>query len=348
MTARNEDKADTITRDTAAKETPGERTDRTRRAFLGLLGGATTVSLAGCLGGNSTVRHGWNEVDSGTQKALYDVSMTTDGPLAIGEGGRIIARRETDWKPVTENGPAGASNGLVAAAVTADRRAVWFCGSSGAIGRYAVAGGNVTDYTAPGGKTSSWVDVAVTGPAGRERVHLLNGSGELLPARASGGSVSWGDVTKPAGGLSAEAVAYAGGTGYLCDGNGDVYRIRGGSNGGDWQRVGIDGEGATLRDLVALDDDAVDLVTENGAIYVYNSFNWLSLSASENALHAIDRAGEQGLAAGVGGTVVALTEGQWKEQETPIEETLHGVAAGSADHSAVAVGANGTILERFA
>jgi len=343
-------------------------TDRrlTRRAALAGLGATFALPLAGCLGGDSTVSHGWNAVDSNTQKALYDVVMTTDGPLAVGEGGQVLARRETDWEPVVENGPAGGSNGLVAAAVTADRRAAWFCGSSGAIGRY-TSGGNVTDYTAPGGKTSSWVDLATLGPAGRERVFLINGSGELLGGRMNAGSITWGAVTKPAGGLSVEAIAYAGSAGYLCDGNGDVYRARGGgavsstgggsgsgggggssNSNGNWQRVGIDGVGGTLRDAAAFDSDAVDVVSENGVIHVYNGFNWLSIDASEKALHAISRAGERGLAAGVGGTIVSLTEGNWRVQETPTDVTLHGVTVAGADYSAVAVGANGTILERFA
>lgn len=336
-------------------------TDRrlTRRAVLAGLGTTFALPLAGCLGGDSTVRHGWNAVDSGTEKALYDVVMTTGGPLAVGEGGQVLARRETDWEPLTENGPADASNGLVAAAVTADRRAAWFCGSSGAIGRYA-PGGTVTDYTAPGGKTSSWVDVATLGPAGRERVLLINGSGELLGGRMSAGAITWGDVTKPAGGLGVEAIAYAGGVGYVCDGNGDVYRARGvgavsstgggddGSSTGDWQRIGIDGTGATVRDLVALDADAVEIVSENGTIQIYNGFNWLSIDASQKALHAISRAGDRGLAVGVDGTVVSLTDGHWRAQETPTDATLHGVTVAGADYSAVGVGANGTILERFA
>lgn len=328
-------------------DTPAMDTGRqwTRRDVLAGFGATITVGLAGCLGGDSTTEHGWNAVDSGTQTALYDVVMTNNGPLAVGEGGQVLIRRETDWEPITENGPAGASNALVSAVVTTDRRAAWFCGSSGAIGRYAPGGGG-TDYTAPGGKTSSWVDLAVLGPAGRERVALINGSGELLSGRMNGGSLTWNDVTKPAGGLSVEALAYARGTGYLCDDNGDVYRTRG--TGNSWQRVGIDGAGGTLRDAVALDADTVDVVSENGTVHAYNGFNWLSMAVSENALHAVSRAGERGLAAGVGGTVVSLSDGRWRTQETPTDRTLHGVTVASADYSAVAVGANGTILERFA
>jgi hypothetical protein len=67
----------------------------TRRGLLAA-GGATLAALAGCSGGDPDPSgpYGWVEVSTPAGGALYDVTMTVAGPHAVGEGGRIIARRE--------------------------------------------------------------------------------------------------------------------------------------------------------------------------------------------------------------------------------------------------------------
>ncbi|KTG07648.1 hypothetical protein AUR64_02825 [Haloprofundus marisrubri] len=313
----------------------------TRRAALAT-GATALVAAAGCLGG-TRLSHGWNEVNAPTDAALYDVVMTLDGPIAVGEGGVVLGRRGSDWQAITENGPGDASNGLVAADVTDDGNAVWFVGDSGAIGRLNVVSGRVTDYSAPNGKTSSWEGLAVDGRAGRESVFAVNGSGELLPGTYGGGTVSWGQVSKPSGGESVAAIDVHRGTGYIADTGGGVYRTA--RNG--WQTVGIRGAGVSLTDLSVVDKTLVNVTTEEGDIYVYNGHNWLLVTTADSALHAIDRRSGRGLAAGVGGTVLSLESNQWQSQESPTSNTLHGCALGTASYSDVAVGANGVVLELF-
>lgn len=121
-----------------------------RRAALALAGGVT-AGLAGCLG-SSTTGHGWQRVSSPTKKALRGVVFTGRGPVAAGEGGRVLARTDEDWETVVERGPGNASNGLTGAATTGDGERVWVCGDSGAVGRYDVADGKIIDYSAPEGK----------------------------------------------------------------------------------------------------------------------------------------------------------------------------------------------------
>ncbi|WP_224270858.1 hypothetical protein [Haloprofundus salinisoli] len=321
----------------------GEQSNRaiTRRAAIST-GAAVLATMAGCLGGTRP-SHGWNEVNAPTDGALYDVVMTLDGPVAVGEGGVVVGRRESEWQAITENGPGGASNGLVAADVTDDGNAVWFAGDSGAIGRLNVVSGRITDYSAPSGKTSSWEGVAVDGRSGNESVYAVNGSGELLPGTYGGGTVSWGAVTKPSGGESVAAIDVRHGTGFVADTGGGVYR----TTGDGWRTVGIRGAGVSLTDLSVVDDALVDVTTEEGEIYAYNGHNWLSVTTGKSALHAIDRRSERGLAVGVGGAIQSLDASQWRSQESPTSNTLHGCALGSASYADVAVGANGMVLELF-
>jgi hypothetical protein len=312
-----------------------------RRDVLALAGSVVAVGFAGCLGG-STAKHGWQRVDSPTGKALRSVVVSADGLIAVGESGRVLARTDGDWETVTQNGPSGANNGLTGAAATSDGKRVWVCGDSGAVGQYAVAEDSMTDRSAPKEKTSSWEDVAVTGTAGSERVRLINGSGELLTGRNQGGTIQWGDVTKPTDGDSVNAIAARGNTGSLCDTNGNVYRK---ASGGQWQSVGIEDVTTSLHDVAMLDTDTVTVVGDDGSVFLYNGFNWLSVASAENALHAVDRRKGRGAAVGPGGTVLTVDGTEWSASDTPVSKTLHGVALGTDEYADVAVGADGTILE---
>lgn len=315
-----------------------------RRDALALAASVATTTLAGCSLGGSTVAHGWNRVDSSTGKALHDVVFTTSGPCTVGEAGRVLTRGDSEWETVVKDGPGGAGNGLFGASATADRERVWFAGDSGAVGYYDPANDESTDRSAPKGKTSSWADVAVVGPAGDERVWLINGSGELLTGTVSGGTVEWGDVTKPtAGGTSVNAIAATNSAGYVCDGNGNVARRSSGS----WSDIGIDGESASLHDVAAPGAKTATVVADDGSILRYDGFAWMSLATAENALHAVDRRHGRGLAVGPEGTVFAIEDSEWQRAETDVSTTLHGVALGTIEYADVAVGSGGTILENF-
>lgn len=315
-------------------------TRTSRRALLAATG-AAAVGLAGC--GSRSAPHGWLTVDAPDGGALYDVVVTRAGPHAVGESGRIVARRNDAWGTVVDDGPGGEGADLLAAAVTDDGRRLWAAGSSGAVARYDTVTGRLADRSAPLEKTSTWEAVAVTGPAGSERVHLVNGSGELLSGRVRGGTVRWGEVTKPTGGESATAIDYAGTTGYLGDTAGAVYR----TEGGGWTPVGVSGADATIHDLAAATPRLVNVVTDDGTVYLYTGYNWLALATADDPLHAVDRREGRGVAGGVGGTVYELADGGWTAQDTPTDATLHGVAVGRYTYADAAVGANGTVMERF-
>ena len=317
----------------------------TRRQFIAGGIAAATAAVAGCNSGGQT-EHGWIDVQTPTNEGLNAAAMTTNGPYAVGESGLVLARRGDEWRIVVERGPSGASNGLTGADATDDGRALWVCGSSGALGRYDVTEGEMTDFTAPNGKTSSWVDVAVARTGGTERVYVVNSSGELLPGRRTRRRVKWGEVVKPTGGESASAVDVAGAVAYVADTGGGVYRNDTGSRTG-WKTIGIRGADATLHDVAAVDADLVNAAADDGSIYVYNGYNWLQLHAGEKALHAVDRDRHRGLAVGTGGTVHAIEGNNWQTEETPTERVLRGCALGTSSYADVAVGTEGLVLERF-
>lgn len=302
------------------------------------------AGLGGCLEDGNDAEYGWNEIESPVEETLYDVVVTFEGPYAVGEGGRIVARRSDEWEVVTEDGPANAANRLSGAAVTDDGRHVWFAGSSGAIGQRDVLNGEATDRSAPKEKTSSWEDIAVVGRAGEERIHLINGSGELLSGTNRNGDIDWGEITKPGNGTEPTAVEFTGGTGFITDGNGGVYGTAGGD---EWQRIGIRSSDTALNDVVALNAQTINVVTGEGSIFLYNGFDWLRLEVGRNGLNAIDRSRDRGFVVGASGAVYELTDSEWKSQNTPTSKTLRGVTLGTTDYADVAVGDGGLILERF-
>lgn len=313
-----------------------------RRRTLLVTAGVAATALAGCTRDGPPDR-GWIEADSPTEKTLRDAAMTAEGPCVVGEDGRILVRRGEDWSVLDADGPAGGANGLYGAAVTDEGRRVWFCGTSGAVGRYDVVGGTVTDHSAPGGATSTWEDATVVGRAGRERIHLVNGSGELLAGSVGPDGIAWGGAREPATGASASAIDYVDGAGFLADTAGGVYRT---TDDEPWRRIGLRSESDTPRDLAALDAETVAVATNEGAITSYNGFNWLRSDRGDTALHALDREGARGLAVGANGMIHELGETGWSDEETPTSRPLYGAALGTAEDPDVAVGDNGTVLER--
>ena len=351
--------------DTAASES---RT-ASRRQVLGLLGTtAAAIGLAGCSTDDSTTPtndstttrntsmtprndsttsesgHRWKSISSPTAKTLYAVTTSANGPLAVGGSGRVLARQSDGWTTVVKRGPTGAGNTLRGAAVTSDGRNVWFAGGSGVIGQYDVKDRQLTDYSAPKGKTSTWEDIAVTGTAGGEMVHLVNGSGEYLcGTKTNEGGMKWENVAKPGGGSSMKGIAFVNSSiGHICDTNAKVYET---TNGGKkWRTIGIEGGSVGLYDISAVSRDAINAAGGDGSIFWYNGAVWTKLSAGSNALYAIDRQGTDGLAGGGSGTIFDRMAGHWQREQTPTSAGLRGVAIGS-DTPAVAVGSSGTILE---
>ncbi|GGL61693.1 sialidase family protein [Halocalculus aciditolerans] len=320
--------------------------DSSRRAFLasGLAGAG---ALAGCTTRSASATP-WEHVQSNTSSALYDVVVGNDAPYAVGESGLVLRRGGGDqgWQRVVENGPHALQSSLVGAATTDNGGNVWFCGGSGTIGMWNTVTQSMTDYSQPNDITSSWEDVAVVGLAGQEYVYLVNSSGELLVGSNNDGEMTWADaVTKPGGGSTAPAIVFdVHGFGYVADTGGAVYES---VNGGrDWRQIGIPNADVALHDISAVATNTIDVAGGTGSLYRFDGFDWSTLRLGEKTLYAVDRTRRDGIVGGESGTVFEFTADGWRASPTPADDTLHGVIIASPSQPALAVGENGTIIER--
>jgi hypothetical protein len=288
---------------------------------------------------------GWDAVESPTDEPLTGVVATHAGAYAVGEGGVVLAREADAWELVLEHGPNADGESLRGIDATDDGRVVWFTGDGGALGRYDVEEGRLTDHSAPEERTSTWTAVAVVGRAGGEHVHLANGSGELLRGTYDGGDVDWGEIHKPGSGSSITDLAFDDAVGYVCDSSQGVYATT--DDGERYETIGIEDANTDFAALAATDAELV-VAGGDGTVFRYDGSVWTTLRAGETALRAIDLTNETGLAAGDAGTVFERADGGWEPVETPVDADLQGVLVGAAGRARpdVAVGTDGTIVER--
>ena len=325
--------------------------NHTRREFV-KLSGATAVAAVGVpstgIAQNGSSDSEWTEAKSPTTKTLYGVVDTVEGPFAVGAGGDVLARRKSGWRKVVEYGPQARSRLLKGVDVTSDGKAIWFVGGSGVIGEYDVVNETLTNYSAPGGKTSTWEGCSVVGNAGEtERFYFVNGSGELLIGiRQESGAVKYLDVLKPGGGSTIPAIDfYRRKKGHVCSTSQLVSKTTDG--GKHWQQIGIDFSGTGYFDIASVGPKDVNVAAGGGIVYRYDGFRWTPhvIDDDRQAIRGIDRDGEAGLAAGSGGkTYERQSTGQWKRLQTPVESKLTSVARGKTHD--VAVGSSGIIVER--
>ena len=324
----------------------------TRREFLLGTGATLTAAFGAAISGSSAPAgesSEWLSVESPTTKTLNGVVDTAEGPFAVGDGGDVLARREDGWQKTVEYGPQARSRPLTGVDATGDGKRIWFVGGSGVIGEYDVVTRTLTNYSAPKGKTSTWEDVAVVGRAGEdERVYFANGSGELLiGVRQDDGAMRYADVLKPGGGSTIPGIDFhTRWAGHVCSTSQFVAQtVEGGT---EWQRTGIGFSGASFFDVASVDTADVNVTAGAGIVYRYDGHRWTPhvVDDGRQAIRAIDRDGDAGLAAGAGGKVYERrSTGQWRRYRTGSDTKFRGVSHGS-DGVDVAVGNDGVIVER--
>lgn len=322
----------------------------TRRTFMKFAGATagTAISL-GVAGSAAAGKYSWEEVSSPTSSVIYDAVTTQEGPYAVGASGDVFARRVDGWEKVLDKGPTVKSNPLRSCDVTSDGRNLWFCGGSGVVGQYDVLEEEVTDYSAPKDKTSTWEAVAASGTAGDDFVGLANGSGEFLPGRKNDlGGMDWGDVIKPGGGSSIKGIDFLDEkVGYVCDTTSKIYETTDG--GANWETIGLSGSGSVaLYGITAITQDRLYATGGDGSIFRYNGAVWTKTDAGGTILYDIEFKDSDGLAAGGSGNLFEYRERQgWTQEDTPTSATLRGVALDvTGSYPDVAVGSSGTIIER--
>lgn len=343
----------------------------TRRAFAAL---GAAAALAGCLGdgddaGTSTPHRAtsmgestpiddkkvadqatgsWHQAESPTGKTLYDVVVSRAGVFAVGEDGVLVGRCHGMWERVDDsNDLEVVGNTLYDASTPDDGSNVWFCGSSGAIGVYEPKDQEILDYSAPGEKTSTWETIAVGGTRGNEYIFVGNGSGELLRGRRDGQNIDWQDVREPAGGSTLIDMEFpTPNVGFVADSSGGLYRTT--DTGDSWNKVGVRGATHALQSVGAADQNTVYVSADAGAIYRYNGATWTETSAGGASVYGIDVVDRQtGLACTGEGGVYAMQDGRWEQVGSVDGPALHSVIYGNEAAPHVAVGASGTIVERF-
>ncbi|WP_188977990.1 hypothetical protein [Halocalculus aciditolerans] len=285
----------------------------------------------------------WTARTSPTEETLYDASMTSHGPVAVGDDGVVVGKFGDEWEVLVEAGPSVSSNDLTTIDVTHDGTRVWFAGSSGALGCYDVDQRWKSDYSFPIEKTSTWEAIAVNDVRGREVVRVANGSGEVFPFRVNGRKgPEWGEPVKPHSGSTIPAMdAGPDGTWYAVDTSGNVFA----DDGGGWERIGVRNAQKDFYDIYA-DESGILVAAEEGVIYRYEptAENWTPIKVGSENLMDIARTPDEVLTAGGAGTVFSRYRGgEWRRAETATEHNLWAVAVGDTD---VAVGESGAIIER--
>jgi hypothetical protein len=294
----------------------------------------------------------WTAVDSPVDVALRDAVASTNGAYVAGDGGVVLARRE-EWDVLLDDGPAGDSNTLwgidrAANAGGEGDDVLWVAGDSGVVGRYDPTVGGIADFSAPKDQTSSWTDLAVTGSAGAETVHLANGSGAVIRGEydEAEGTVGWGELDKPGSGSSITAIAFRDReVGYLCDSSGGVYRTEDG--GKSYGAIGPEDSGVAFRDLAPAGSDGLLVAGEDGSLFQYDGSAWTRRSVSEVPLRTIDTTESdsidiQGVAGDGAGVIYEYDGSEW----TPTETAVGSIAAVAVEDRAFAIGDGGEILER--
>ena len=315
------------------------------------LTGATvgTAASLGAVGSAAAGKYSWEEVSSPASSVIYDAVQTREGPYAVGASGDVFARRVDGWERVLDKGPTVKSNPLRSCDVTSDGRNLWFCGGSGVVGQYDVGAEEVTDYSAPKGKTSTWEAVAAAGQAGNDFVGLANGSGEFLPGRKNDqGGMNWGKVIKPGGGSSIKGIDFIDKkVGYVCDTTSKIYETTDG--GKNWKTIGLSGSGSVaLYGITAVSRDRIYATGGDGSIFRYNGAVWTKTDAGGTILYDIEFEDGEGLAAGGSGNLFEYRSRQgWSKEDVPVSATLQGVALDvTGKYPDIAVGSSGTIIER--
>ena len=294
----------------------------------------------------------WTLVDVPTEATLRDVCVTAAGAVhAVGEDGLVLAGAAPDgtareWSIALEDGPAAAGEDLHGVDATADGEAIWVAGDSGAVGRLEAATGRHTDYTAPAEITDNWLGVAVGGSNGDETVLLINGSGAVLRGRYRDGDLSWDDPVTPGSGSSLSGVAVADeSVGYCCDTNDGVFET---TDGGDsFSRVGPVGADGTLENLATLGRGDCFVSTDDGVVHRYDGLTWTPERVGDEAICGLTRREGETIACDAVGAIHERTPmAEWERADTVAPESLLAVSVDTAGDRAVAVGENGTVVER--
>lgn len=288
---------------------------------------------------------GWGITDTPTEATLRDVAVGAESAYAAGDGGVVLAgggegASGEEWSAILEDGPGAAGNDLHGIDATDDGEAVWIAGDGGAIGRIDTGTGRHADHSAPNGRTDNLAGIAVGGPAGGETILVIDGSGGVLRGRYDGTAARWEGPVTPGSGSSLSGVSLESGVGYCCDTNDGVFQTEDG--GGSFEAIGPVGASGTL---VAIGEGPL-VGSDDGALHRREGSNWTPERVA-NSLSGVAAYGEQTVVCTESDVLERAGPGTDWERADPVgAEGLRAVAVGP--DRALAVGENGTVVERLA
>ncbi|MFC4438774.1 MULTISPECIES: hypothetical protein [Natrialbaceae] len=287
----------------------------------------------------------WQPVDAPTDATLLDAAIASSGAIAVGDGGIVLERDDERWDVLIEDGPAAQGQTLRGVDATDDGAIAWVAGDGGAVGRFDCSSGRHTDYSAPDGQTNNLSGLAVAGSSGDETVLLINGSGEVIRGRYRDGDLGWDEPVKPGSGSSlSDATLVDASVGYCCDTNDGVFET---DNGGQtFETVGLEGADGTPTGIAAGEQGDCHVCTDAGVVHRFDGSTWTPERIGETALSGIARAGERLLVCDEAGDIHerAGRRAEWERADVSASAALEAVAVG--EELAVAVGSEGTLIER--
>jgi len=290
----------------------------------------------------------WRPVDAPTEATLRDVCVTDgDAVHAVGEDGVVLSAPGdgSGWSIALADGPGAQGEELQGVDATADGAAVWVAGDSGALGRLEPETGLHTDYTAPLEITNNWLGIAVAGRGDDETVLLIDGSGAVVRGRYRDGAVSWDEPVTPGSGSSLSGIALADASvGYCCDTNDEVFETTDG--GAAFDRIGPVGAGGTLEAVATLDRGDCLVSADDGVVHRYGGSTWTPERVCEDAICGLARREGETIACDADGVIYERSGADWTPVDAGPFESLIGVAVAPDGRRAVAVGDEGTVVER--
>lgn len=286
----------------------------------------------------------WAAVDSATNAALFDVTVTDSAAYAVGADGVVLFDDGSGWQSALTDGPGAASETLRSTDSTTDGAGVWVAGDGGTVARLDTETGRHVDFTNSLDRTDTWEGISVGCPGNEEVLLLINGSGEVFQGRYRDGNLAWDDPAKPGSGSSLSGVELTDrAVGYVCDTSDGVFETT--DDGETFEKVGIEAVDGTLTDVAVTAESGCVVSTDDGILYRRDRKQWTPVRIGKKRLEAVAFRGQHGITCGKRAIYEQTDPGtDWECTVTTAAGSLLGISIG--DRRAVAVGEKGAIVER--
>lgn len=286
----------------------------------------------------------WTVAATPTRVQLNGVARGRNQWYAVGNRGVLLEQSTGAWERVRSDGVDDRGRGLHDIAATDHGRRLWCCGVRGTLGYYDPRTGENVSYSQPYDLGSNFREVAVSGVAGVERVHVADDDGRVVRLSVGAQQSPVRGVAVPGPNDPITAALDVGEMLFAADASGRLYQS---PDGRRWRRRRLV-TGVVM--ALAVDADGLAAVTREGAVHTgIRSFSEPpdGFEALPNGIRPKDASGRGDTATIVGdGGNLLLRESGPRFEGASVGTTggLSAVELGE-DGSVVAVGADGTVVE---